>query len=114
MPTSFIRGTLISFMRSVTFTAHNKVTLLQGGAEFFPALIAALDGAQYEIFLETYIFALDPTGEEVKTALIRAAGRGVMVNVITDWLGTGHKQSVLLNRQFREARVNHRVFNAWF
>lgn len=98
----------------VNFTAHNNITLLHGGAEFFPALIAALDAARFEIYLETYIFAADPTGNEVKAALMRAAGRGVMVNVITDWLGTGHRQSVILNREFREARVNHRVFNSWF
>jgi cardiolipin synthase len=101
-------------MRSVNFTAHNKVTLLHTGAAYFPALIAAIDAARFEIYLETYIFAADRTGDEVKAALIRAAGRGVMVNVVTDWLGTGHAQSGVLNREFREARVNHRVFNAWF
>jgi cardiolipin synthase len=101
-------------MRLVDFTAHNRVALLYGGAEYFPALIAAFDAARFEVFLETYIFTLDETGEEIMAALIRAAGRGVMVNVITDWLGTGHRHSVILNRKFREGRVNHRVFNAWF
>jgi len=101
-------------MRPVEFVAHNKVTLLHCGAEYFPALIAAIDSARFEIYLETYIFTLDLTGEEVKDALIRAANRGVTVNVITDWLGTGHRQSVLLNQSLREGRVNHRVFNAWF
>jgi cardiolipin synthase A/B len=101
-------------MRPVEFTARNKVTLLHCGAEFFPALIAAIDAARYEIYLETYIFTLDQTGEEVKDALIRAARRGVTVKVITDWLGTGHRQSVLLNQVLHEGGVNHRVFNAWF
>jgi cardiolipin synthase A/B len=101
-------------MRPLEFSAHNNVTLLHCGAEYFPALIAALDAARFEIYLETYIFALDVTGEEVKDALIRAAGRGVMVNVVTDWLGSGHRQSVMLNRALRAGRVNHRVFNAWF
>jgi cardiolipin synthase len=101
-------------MRSVKFTAHNNVTLLHCGAEFFPALIAAIDAAKIEIYLETYIFAADETGDEVKTALIRAAGRGVIVNVITDWLGTGRYQSKLLDYEFRMAGVNHRTFNPWF
>jgi cardiolipin synthase A/B len=101
-------------MRPLEFSAHNNVTLLHCGAEYFPALISALDAARFEIYLETYIFALDVTGEEVKDALIRAAGRGVMVNVVTDWLGSGHRQSVILNRTLRAGRVNHRVFNAWF
>lgn len=101
-------------MRPVEFIAHNKVTLLRRGAEYFPALTAAIDAARFEIYLETYIFTLDLTGEEVKDALIRAAGRGVTVNVITDWLGTGHRQSIVLNQELREGRVNHRIFNAWF
>lgn len=101
-------------MRPVEFTAHNTVSLLHCGAEYFPALIAAFDAARYEIYLETYIFTLDRTGEEIKDALVRAASRGVTVNVITDWLGTGHRQSVALNQALRAGRVNHRVFNSWF
>jgi cardiolipin synthase len=101
-------------MRPVEFTARNKVTLLFCGAEYFPALITAIDAARYEIYLETYIFTLDRTGEQVKDALIRAAGRGVTVNVITDWLGTGHRQSVMLNQILLAGGVNHRVFNSWF
>ncbi len=101
-------------MRSVTFTAHNNVTLLHCGAEFFPALIAAIDAARFELYLETYIFTLDLTGDAVKDALIRAAARGVNVHVITDWLGTGHRQSVVLNEVLLDGGAHHRVFNAWF
>jgi cardiolipin synthase len=101
-------------MRSVTFTAHNHITLLHCGAEYFPALEAAFDAAKVEIHLETYIFAADETGERIKLALQRAARRGVSVNVITDWIGTGRAQSNLLNKAFREAGVNYRSFNPWF
>jgi cardiolipin synthase len=101
-------------MRSVSFTAGNQITLLHSGAEFFPALIAAIDAAQTEVYLETYIFAEDETGEQVKTALMCAARRGVRVNVITDWVGTGHRRSLSLRAQFHAAYVNHRIFNAWF
>jgi cardiolipin synthase A/B len=101
-------------MRSVTFTAHNDVTLLHCGAEFFPALIAAIDAARFELYLETYIFTLDLIGEAVKDALIRATSRGVDVHVITDWLGTGHRQSMILNQMLVDAGIHHRVFNSWF
>jgi cardiolipin synthase A/B len=101
-------------MRSVNFTSHNQIMLLQGGAEFFPALLAAFDGATTEIYFETYIFADDATGDAVKAALKRAAARGVNVNVITDWLGTGHRQSRLLDKEFNAAQVQHRIFNPWF
>jgi cardiolipin synthase A/B len=101
-------------MRSVRFTAHNRITLLHSGAEYFPALIRAINEAREEVLLETYIFAPDETGEEVKAALKKAAARGVNVNVITDWLGTGHKQCMQLRQEFREAGVHYRVFNSWF
>lgn len=101
-------------MSSVTFTAGNQVALLHCGAEFFPALVAACDHAASEIYLETYIFASDETGDQIKAALIRAAGRGVSVNVITDWIGTGRVQSNLLHKEFLAAGVKHRRFNPWF
>ncbi|HEV7616991.1 MAG TPA: cardiolipin synthase ClsB [Burkholderiaceae bacterium] len=101
-------------MRSVTFTANNHITLLHCGAEFFPALVAAFDAATVEIYLETYIFADDKTGERIKAALQRAACRGVNVNVITDWIGTGRVRSNLLGEAFLAAGVNHRSFNPWF
>ena len=101
-------------MRPVIFTANNNITLLHSGAEFFPALIAAFDAATREIYLQTYIFADDETGNRVKDALKRAAARGVTVNVVTDWLGTGNGQCMKLNAEFHAARVNHRIFNAWF
>ncbi|HEX2531720.1 MAG TPA: phospholipase D-like domain-containing protein [Burkholderiaceae bacterium] len=101
-------------MRSVIFTAHNNVTLLHCGAEYFPALIATIDAAQVEVFLETYIFAADETGTQVKDALVRAAARGVTVNVVTDWLGTGRQRCNALYREFLQTRVNYRIFNPWF
>ena len=39
-------------MRSVKFTANNIITLLHRGAEFFPALEAAIDAATVEIYFE--------------------------------------------------------------
>jgi len=101
-------------MRLVEFTARNKITLLHCGAEYFPALIAAFDQARFDIYLETYIFTLDRVGVEVRDALIRAARRGVTVNVVTDWLGSGHRESTLLNQQLTAGGVNHHVFNAFF
>ena len=101
-------------MRPVGFVADNRLTLLQSGADFFPALIAAFDAAAVEIHLETYIFANDDTGLSVKAALARAAARGVVVYVITDWIGTGRAQSRALHRELLGAGVHHRSFNPWF
>lgn len=65
----------------------NRVTLLENGAEYFPALLAAIDAAQRDIHLETYLFAADPAGAAVAEALARAAQRGVRVRVILDGFG---------------------------
>ena len=62
--------------------------LLQGGREFFPALVKALDAAHTWVQLETYIFDFHGAGAEVAEALVRAAGRGVTVQVLVDGIGT--------------------------
>ncbi len=101
-------------MRALHFTSDNELTILQCGAEFFPALEAAFDAASKEIYLEMYIFAGDATGALIQDALKRAAARGVAVNVMVDWLGTGHSQAALLLREFQQAGVQCRIFNPWF
>jgi cardiolipin synthase len=66
----------------------HTVQLLQGGAEFFPALILALDNSVREARIETYIFDFDGAGLLVAEALERAAVRGVMVCLLMDGIGT--------------------------
>lgn len=104
----------MALQRDVIFTDNNQLTLLHNGADFFPALITAIDAAQREIYLETYIFSEDITGQLVQDALCRAAGRGVSVFVIVDWTGTGHQRSKNLGLSFTAAGVNFRRFNPWF
>ena len=69
------------------FMPGNAIGLLRNGAEYFPALIAAIDAARREIWLETYIFADDVAGRAVAEALVRAAARGVIVRVLIDGWG---------------------------
>ena len=63
--------------------------LLQGSQQLFPALIQAFDSAVSWIQLETYIFHFHGTGADVANALVRAAGRGVKVQVLVDAVGSG-------------------------
>ncbi len=70
------------------FSAGNRITLLETGSEYFPALIAAIDGAQAEVHLESYIYADDTTGRAVTQALVHAAQRGVSVHVMVDGFGS--------------------------
>jgi len=104
----------MGLQRNVIFTENNQLTLLNSGVEFFPALIAAIDTAQTEIYLETYLFSQDITGALVHDALCRAAQRQVQVHVIVDWLGTGNQRSKELERSFSNTGVHFRCFNPWF
>jgi cardiolipin synthase len=61
------------------FTPGNQITLLQNGEAYFPALEAAFDRARHEIYLETYIYENDATGQHIADALKRAVLRGVRV-----------------------------------
>src|ERR1041384_6109163 len=101
-------------MRPVEFIADNEVSLLHCGTEFFPALIDAIDQAEYEIYFETYIFADDETGKKVKAALKLAAHRGVQVRGLTARLGPGHGAANRMHAELEGAGVEHRIFNPWF
>lgn len=73
---------------SGTYRGGNRIKLLTTGSEYFPALVAAIDAAQNEVRLETYIFEDDATGRRVADALMRAARRGVHVRVAVDGFGS--------------------------
>lgn len=70
------------------FVGGNQLKLLRNGAEYFPALEAAIKSAQYEIYLQTYIYAADAIGVYIGNLLMQAARRGVRVNVLLDGFGS--------------------------
>ncbi len=74
----------------------NRLTLLNSGAEYFPALLAAIDGARSSVQVETYIFEQDRTGRAVASALSRASRRGVSVRVLVDGYGGGAFRTTLM------------------
>jgi cardiolipin synthase len=101
-------------MRTASYSHGNQLSLLHQGEQFFPALISACDRALSEIYIETYIFALDPTGLRVKAALLRAVRRGVAVQLVVDWLGTGDDTIAQLRAELEPAGVRLLAFNPWF
>ncbi|QTN27763.1 cardiolipin synthase ClsB [Rhodoferax sp. AJA081-3] len=88
----------------------HHVHLLQGGLEFFPALVAAIDASLQEVRLETYIFNFDDAGQQVAAALERAAGRGVRVYLVVDGFGTPEMPGAWVQR-FAAAGVHWRQFS---
>jgi cardiolipin synthase A/B len=92
------------------FSPGHQVRLLEGTVELFPALVAAMDAAQHDIRMETYIFDFTATGADVGTALARAALRGVRVQLVVDGVGTGTMPADWRER-FDAAGVQWRVYN---
>jgi cardiolipin synthase A/B len=70
------------------FVGGNDVQLLQGGDALFPRMCSAIDAAQREVWLATYIFHDDPAATGIADALKRAALRGVAVHVVVDGFGS--------------------------
>lgn len=87
----------------------NRLTLLDSGAEFFPALESAIDAAREDVRLETYIYVDDEAGRRIAEALKRAAARGVRVRAMIDAFGSRalHKAFV---PELREAGVDVQLF----
>ncbi|HCX81741.1 MAG: cardiolipin synthase B [Curvibacter sp. RIFCSPHIGHO2_12_FULL_63_18] len=75
-------------MTDATYLPGHQLQLLQGGHDYFRALLAAVDASHTEVRLETYIYAFDVEGERVAQALECAALRGVRVALLMDGIGT--------------------------
>lgn len=66
----------------------NRITLLENGEGFYPRVFESIAAAEHEVLLETFILFDDKVGRELQQALLRAAGRGAKVNVLTDGWGS--------------------------
>jgi cardiolipin synthase len=80
------------------FVPGNQVTLLQNGEAYFPAIEKAFDRARHEIYLETYIYKNDATGQRIADVLKRAVLRGVKVYVLIDGYGSKDLPRSMLDR----------------
>ena len=93
----------------MSFEGGNRVDLLCGGIEYFPALITAIEQATKEVYLETYIYHDDDTGRRITDVLCAAARRGIEVHVSVDGFGSTNLAPAIAAR-FEEAGVEHVVF----
>jgi cardiolipin synthase len=86
------------FVPRPVYTGNNQLVLLRGGAELFPAMIAAIDAAQHEVWLTSYICEPDASVLLVLEALERAARRGVQVRMVVDGFGSKRRLAELQRR----------------
>ncbi len=66
---------------------ENSLRIYDYGADLYEAMLAAIDGAQESIYLETYIWKDDVVGQKFKDHLICKAEQGVAVYVVFDRFG---------------------------
>jgi cardiolipin synthase A/B len=87
----------------------NSITTLLNGEEIFPAMLAAIHGAQQSVTLETYIF----DGGALAASFVRALGEraraGVAVHIIVDDIGSDLKGAHV--RQLKQAGADLRFFH---
>lgn len=69
---------------NVDAIACSQAQLIHGGSDYFKLLHQLIAAAEYSIHLQTYIFEEDETGIEIGTALMKAAQRGVHVQLMVD------------------------------
>lgn len=66
----------------------NTVENFENGDRIFPAMLAAIRGAERSITFETYIYWSGGIGREFADALEERARAGVKVHVLIDWAGS--------------------------
>lgn len=65
----------------------NTPTLLEGGREAFPALLAAIRAAQRSVEIHMFIWRDDEIGNRMAEEVLAAAERGVRVRIVKDRYG---------------------------
>lgn len=66
----------------------NRIQLLENGDNYYPALFAAIARAQRKVILETFIWFEDDVGWQLHAVLLKAARRGIRVEVLLDGYGS--------------------------
>jgi len=94
----------------------NRFDVLLNGDEIFPAMLAAIRGAETSITFESYIYWSGSIGKQFASALSERARAGVPVHVLLDWLGSNKldpeqletmKQAGVVVRRFHEPAWYH-------
>ena len=66
----------------------NRIELLENGEQFYPAVHTAIDEAKSRVILESFIWFEDEVGKQLHAVLLRAAQRGVKIDVLLDGYGS--------------------------
>lgn len=70
---------------------------LDNGDETYPAMLAAIEGAQRTVAMATYIFDRGQSGTQFVDALARAVARGVQVRILIDGVGARYSHPPIVD-----------------
>ncbi len=99
--------------RSQARPGRDAIQLFTEGDRLFEAMLAAIDSAQKQVWLETYIFADDEIGRRFAEALVARARAGVEVRLQADAVGSLFQFHHFLGREFDAAGVQVHFFHRW-
>jgi len=100
---------LVSNVTRHPLASNNSLEILLNGDEAYPAMINAIEKANYSISLATFIFAKDTAGKMFIDSLSKAVKRGVQVRVLIDDVGSRFSFVPVFN-QLRKHGITARKF----
>ena len=92
-----------------SYSIHNKIELVKGGACYFELLKKILAHAKKCIYIRVYIWNEDATGTAIANQLIEAARRNVSVFVIADGYASQGLSRTFV-RRMKSNRIHFRFF----
>jgi len=92
------------------WTGGNRVRLLENGEAFFPAVFEAIAAAEHEVLIETFILFEDKVGLALHEAMLKAARRGVRIDITVDGFGSPDLSENFIG-QLTQAGVRFHVFD---
>jgi cardiolipin synthase A/B len=91
------------------------IQLLDGGDAAFPAIIEELERARSSVYIRSFTWRDDATGNEVGEAVLRAADRGVRVHIKKDRVAAAYEYSAGTRQSFFHKKLDPGLrFQAWF
>ncbi len=93
--------------------ARDAIQLYTEGDRLFDAMLAAIEGARRQVWLETYIFADDEVGRRFAHALSERARAGVDVRLMVDAVGSLFQFYRTLGPLLEQSGVQLRRFHPW-
>jgi cardiolipin synthase len=86
----------VSGATGMVFVAGNKIELMNNGDQFYPAMLEAVDRAEWSVTIEAYIYWAGDIGLRFAGALARRAAAGVSVKILLDAVGSASIGSEIL------------------